>query len=288
MAISVQSIIERVQATLQDTTGLRWPVVAELELWINDAQREISLIKPDATAKNESVALVAGTKQTIPENGNRLLNVIRNMSSAATDATGGRAIRGVDRETLDSQTPDWHNPSVTGYAAHTSVVKHFMYDDSNPRNFYVYPGVNPNAYIEIVYSANPETVATSSGVTPWVAGELTYDANTPTFRVHNNVKYVLKQTTASSGDEPGTTEGDAHWTKVAITNLAVPDIFANAIMNYVLYMAYTKESEFAANAQRASTHYGLFTNALVGKAAVDQATQPIPPSTVRSVQQGVA
>jgi len=282
MTISVQSIIERVQATLQDTTGLRWPVVSELELWINDAQREVSLIKPDATAKNESIALVVGTKQTIPTSGNRLLNVIRNMSSAATDATGARAIRAVDRETLDSQTPDWHNPSVTGYAAHTGVVKHFMYDDSNPRNFYVYPGVKPSAFIEIVYSANPEAVATSSGVTVWTSG-VSFGADV--FVVKDSVKYQSQQG-SNSGVDPATDTDNSHWLKVAITNLAVPDIFANAIMNYVLYMAYTKESEFAANAQRASTHYGLFTNALLGKAAVDQATHPIPPSTVSSVQQG--
>ena len=30
-------------------------------------------------------------------------------------------------------------------------------------------------------------------------------------------------------------------------------------MNYVLYMAYMKDAEFAGNNQRASTHYQLFT-----------------------------
>ena len=78
MTVTVQSIVDRVQTTLQDTTGIRWPVVDELVLWINDAQREVALIKPDAAAMNETIPLVAGTKQSIPALGNRLLRVVRN------------------------------------------------------------------------------------------------------------------------------------------------------------------------------------------------------------------
>lgn len=218
MTVSVQSVIDRVQATLQDTTGIRWPVNDELVLWVNDAQREIALLKPDASATNETITLTSGTKQSIPSGGNRLLRVVRNMS-AASAGTGKRSIRLVSREILDSQTPDWHDPSVTGDAAHTSVVKHYMYDEQDPRNFYVYPGVSGNAYIEIVYSANPATVTSSD-------------------------------------------------------NLSIPDIYANAVMNYVLYMAYMKDAEYAGNNQRAANHYQLFTASVTGKAQVDLITTP--------------
>ena len=218
MTVTVQSVIDRTQVVLQDTTGVRWPIVSELVFWINDAQREIALIKPDASAVNATVALVAGTKQEIPSAGNRLLNVVRNMS-AASSGTGKRAVRLVDRAVLDSQTADWHDPTVTGSAAHTTVVKHFIYDETNPRNFYVYPGVAGNAYLEIIYSSNPATV-TESG------------------------------------------------------NLSIPDIFANAILNYVLYMAYMKDAEFAANQQRASSHYNLFMSSLTGKSQIDVMSNP--------------
>ena len=218
MTVSVQSVIDRVQATLQDTTGIRWPVNDELVLWVNDAQREIALLKPDASATNETITLTSGTKQSIPSGGNRLLRVVRNMS-AASAGTGKRSIRLVSREILDSQTPDWHDPSVTGDAAHTSVVKHYMYDEQDPRNFYVYPGVSGNAYIEIVYSVNPATVTSSD-------------------------------------------------------NLSIPDIYANSVMNYVLYMAYMKDAEYAGNNQRAANHYQLFTASVTGKAQVDLITTP--------------
>lgn len=220
MTVTVQSVIDRVQATLQDTTGVRWPVVNELILWVNDAQREIALLKPDASAINTTVTLVEGTKQSIPSDGNRLLRVMRNMS-AAVDGSGGRAVRLVSREIIDAQTPSWHDPVVTGDAAHGSIIKHYIYDEANPRNFYVYPGVAAaaDAFLEVVYSANPATVA----------------------------------------------QGD---------NLSIPDIFANAVMNYVLYMAYMKDAEYAGNAQRASSHFQLFNVSVAGKGQIDAMTSP--------------
>lgn len=218
MTVSVQSVVDRVQAILQDTTGIRWPVVSELVLFINDAQREIALLKPDASAVNTTVTLVAGTKQDIPTAGNRLLRVVRNMS-AASNGTGKRAVRLVSRDILDSQTPNWHDPTVAGDAAHTNIVKHYVYDEQNPRNFYVYPGVSGNAYVEIVYAANPATV-TQSG------------------------------------------------------NLSIPDIFANAVADYTLFRAYTKDAEYAGNNQRASTHYNLFINSVTGKGQIDVITSP--------------
>jgi hypothetical protein len=192
--------------------------VAELVLWVNDAQREVALMKPDASAKNETVTLVAGTKQSIPTTGNRLLKVVRNMS-AATNGTGKRSVRLVDAEVLNSQTPDWHDPTVSGDAAHTNIIKHYVYEESNPRNYYVYPGVSGNAYLEIIYSSNPTTVAQNG-------------------------------------------------------NLSIPDIFANAVMNYVLYMAYMKDAEFAGNADRANNHFQLFTSSVAGKGQLDAITNP--------------
>lgn len=56
------------------------------------------------------------------------------MSAAGGSATGKRVIRIVDREILDSQEPDWHDPTVTGDAAHTTVVKHYVFDEDDPVN----------------------------------------------------------------------------------------------------------------------------------------------------------
>ena len=218
MAVAVNDVINKVQETLQDTAGIRWNETNELIQWLNDAQREIALLKPDATSENTTVTLATGTKQSIPSDGNRLLRVMRNMS-AASGGNGGRAIRLVARDVLDTQTPTWHDPAVTGDAAHANVVKNYIYDEQDPKNYYVFPGVSGSTYIEIVYSKNPATVSAGG-------------------------------------------------------NLSVDDMYANAVQNYILYMAFMKESEAAGNAQRASSHYNLFTPAITGKAQIDTITTP--------------
>ena len=80
------NIITRVQDTLQDTTSVRWSE-AELLRYINDAQREIVNLRPEASADHANVQLVAGTEQTIPDVGLRLIKVVRNMSAAGSSAT---------------------------------------------------------------------------------------------------------------------------------------------------------------------------------------------------------
>ena len=224
MAVTVGSVVNKARAVLQDTTSVRWPD-DELIGWINDAQREIALIKPDASSKNETMGMIPGTKQSLPNDGLRLLRVVRNMTDASSNV-GGRAIRLVSREILDAQQPEWHDPNTTGESAFGGVVKHYMYDEQDPLHFYVYPGIS-NAltganipHIEIIYSGNPTDVT---------------------------------QTT---------------------DNISIPDLYQNAILNYVLYMAYMKDAEYAGNAQRASSHYQIFTASVTGKGQVDVITTP--------------
>ena len=155
------NLLSRVEAILQDTANVRW-TEAELLNYINDGQREISNLKPDATALHSNVQLVTGTKQAIPTDGLRLLSVVRNMSDASGGATGGKAIRLVARDILDTQEPSWHDPTVTGDATHGTTPKHFMFDENDPLNYYVYPGVAGNAYVEIIYSQRPTDLANTS------------------------------------------------------------------------------------------------------------------------------
>ena len=198
------NLLSRIKDTLQDTTSVRWPE-AELLRYINDAQREIVNFRPESSAKTANVRLVTGTKQALPTDGLRLIKVTRNMSDASGGATGKRAIRIVNVDILNTQEPDWNDPTVSGDAAHGTVVKHYIFDEDDPRNFYVYPGVSGNAYVEVVYSASPTDLANTSAT------------------------------------------------------ISVDDIYANAIIDYVLYRSYMKDAEYAGNAQRAQNHYQLFT-----------------------------
>jgi hypothetical protein len=55
----------------------------------------------------------------------------------------------------------------------------------------------------------------------------------------------------------------ANTTFTAVTgNIAIPDIFANALVDYVLYKAFAKDAELQSNAARAQAHYAAYGNAL--------------------------
>ena len=230
MALTGTNLLSRIEYILQDTTSFRWPE-AELLRYINDAQREIVNYRPESSAKTDNVQLVTGTKQTLPTDGLRLIKVTRNMSDASGGATGKRAVRIVNVDILNTQEPDWNDPTVSGDAQHGTVVKHYIFDEDDPKNYYVYPGVNGNAYLEIVYSKVP--------------------------------------TDLSSGS----------------SNLDIDDIYGNAVIDYVLFRAYQKDSEYAGNAQRSATHYQLFLQC-IGQGM--QAQEMVSPNNDRTSNIGAA
>lgn len=148
------------------------------------------------------------------------------MSAAGGSATGKRAIRIVDPDILNTQEPDWHDPiAATGDAAHTTIVKHYMFDEDDPRNYYVYPGVAGNAYVEVVYSASPTDLSSAS------------------------------------------------------STIGVDDIYANAIIDFVLYRAYMKDAEYAGNNERAQSHYALFGSSIGNGGQAQELLSPNSDST---------
>ena len=60
------------------------------------------------------------------------------------------------------------------------------------------------------------------------------------------------------------------------TVISIDDVYANCLLDYVLYRSYQKDSEFAGNPQRAMMHYQSFANALGIKTQADSALTPIP------------
>lgn len=61
-----------------------------------------------------------------------------------------------------------------------------------------------------------------------------------------------------------------------VTVISLDDIYGNAILDYILYRSYQKDSEFAGNAERSMMHYSSFANALGMKTQADAATTPQP------------
>lgn len=220
MPISAQSIIRRCVETLQDATSIRWPI-AELVRYLNDGQREVVLYRPDSMVTNATLTCVTGSKQSLPSNGAKLIEVVRNAGAG----TSKKAMRLTNREILDAQTPGWHNITPA------NELLHFMYDPRDPRVFYVYPPATTTAALDIVYAAYPTDIA-----------------------------------------EPA--DGALY---TAVTgNITLPDIYGNALQEYVLYRAYTKDSEYAGNVARAQAHYQTFAAALGNEVQGTMAVGPNP------------
>lgn len=204
--ITAQSIISKAQILAQDTTGVRWPA-SEWLGWLNDAQREIAIARPNSFTKIASVPLVAGTKQSIPSDGIMFIEYYRAMGAAGT--TPGSSARKVDRRLLDSQIPSWHTATAT------AAPQHYIFDPLAPKTFYVYPPSTGGVQAEILYSASPTDVAAA--------------ANT----------------------------------------ISLDDIYATVILDYLLYRAYSKDSEFVGNAERALVYRKAFEGAIGLKTTAD-------------------
>ena len=221
MAIAAQSVIRRVVETLQDPTSIRWPV-PELVRYLNDGQREVKLHRPDTVRQTGDIALVPGSRQKLPANADKLIEIWHNKASK-------RAVQMVDRRILDDQTPGWH--ALPGSAD----ILHYTYDPRVPTEFFVYPPASGGSSLVGAFSVNPTDIA-----------------------------------------EPA----DGSLYTAVVGDVAVIDALANCLQDYILYRAYTKDSEYAGNGARAQGHYNAFANALGIEV---KGTMGVMPSTLRKV-----
>lgn len=219
--VKVVEVVSRAQTLLQDSTGVRWPVL-ELQGWLNDSYREAVNLRPDANTQTGEFVCVGGARQVLTDtfaSATRLIEVVRN--TAVSSAQG--AVRLVSRRVLDDQRRNWYAETQT------VNIQHYMFDPRLPKEFLVYPPATSDARLEVVYASVP------------VAHALTE-------------AQLLNPSTAEV--------------------IRLDDSFANALLDYVMYRAYSKDTEYAANAQRAVAHFQAFQTALAGSAQSGAASQP--------------
>lgn len=162
MPVNARDILSRVQIVLQDAGAVRW-LLPELAKWASDGLREIANRKPSATSEIRVLPLVAGTKQTLPDDVLSLVRVVRNVTGTSPTFVGGITVTPVVREILDAQVPGWHDPTRVTQRAQ---VRHVIFDPLDPRTFYVYPGNTGTGQIECVVSAIPDDFTIAGGADP--------------------------------------------------------------------------------------------------------------------------
>lgn len=219
-------IITDASIILMDVDFVRWPV-RELAGWLDHGVLQIITVKPSASSETIGLTLARGTKQTLPNDQRirQLLDLTRNLGG--TNGAAGRAIRSVSRAELDGNQPNWHDPR---YVPFRKEVRHFVFDEMVPREFYVVPGNDSYGIVEAVVATLPERVVD---------------------RVTTNIDKI-----ASYDVEIG-----------------IGDEYEPALLDYVLYRAFSKEDPAAAP-QRAVTHYQAFATAIGLQSQVETATSP--------------
>ncbi|WP_461606590.1 phage adaptor protein [Aeromonas rivipollensis] len=140
--VTVVTILKRVNTLLVDPTFTRWPK-QELLDYYNDATKAIVLVRPDAYTKNVEFSCVAGTKQVLPSDALRLIEVLRNAN--------GKVVRFAPRKALDDSYPEWHS----GKTAVT--VDNYTYEERDPKTFYLHPGPAAAVKVDVIYSVAPQS-----------------------------------------------------------------------------------------------------------------------------------
>lgn len=222
MTTTVQSVLKDVVATLKDPLGIRWPA-DELVAYFNSGELEVLLHRPDELNKFAALVLVDGTRQKLPTDGAKLIDIPR--------MTNGGVVRQIDRLILDLMMPTWHT------AKKSSTIQHYVYDERDITTFFVYPPANAGVSLDINYCAYPTPIPTPSGKT----------------------------------------------VSTVTGNMNVPDKYAGAMRDYVLYRAFSKDGEYSDYSARAAAHYQSFASAL----GIDlQATAAVSPKEGADGQPG--
>ena len=155
MAFTAADVLSRARNQLIDTDAVQRWSDAELLQYLSDGLRTVSAADPSTASKVAVMKMVAGTRQSLPADGNSLLSVTRNMG--LDGVTPGRAVRIIRREIMDDMQPTWHAD------AKVTTVYNYIYDPQDARAFSVYPPSNGSGYIEINYQYTPvEITATTA------------------------------------------------------------------------------------------------------------------------------
>lgn len=167
MTTAASYILRRAVDILQDVTAVRWPT-PEMVRWLNDGQRAIQLVRPDATAQTVTATLQPGVRQemklmSLTKPPSKLMNVARNMAATSKK----RTITKTSRELLENHQPNWYSTTAT------VDILHYTFDPRTPDEFEVYPPAPatpaPLAQVELTYSAFPVDIAEPAAGSLWSA-----------------------------------------------------------------------------------------------------------------------
>lgn len=142
-------LLSSARTILNDSGAVSW-TDAELLRYLNEGIAALAEYRPEEFATTAVVSLVAGTKQTVPTSGFRILKVIR---AVGNDDSPGRGARQVTLDSLNAHDPNW--AGATGAA-----LREYALDPHEPTTYWVNPPQPATPLkAEISYAVYPSAAA---------------------------------------------------------------------------------------------------------------------------------
>ena len=234
MTISAQSIIRRAIDVLQDKTSVRWDV-NELIRWLNDAQRIIVRVRPDSSITRHTLFLIGGARQSLASPG----------ADAGVNPLNPRPVKLIEVT---------HNMVGNEPGRAVRLIKREYLDA-------LIPDWHASARSSVIahYMYDPRDPLTFY-VYPPSADDTELEVKYSAYPV--DIDELL--------DMPA--EGDPY-TGVA-GDIGLPDIYADDILNLILYRAFSKDSEFANNAEKAASYLTAAVQSLGAEVAATVQVAP--------------
>ena len=143
MSFLASAVIQRARYTLLDESAVAWSN-AELYSYLNGGMTQLVSIKPDAYPRVASLTLVAGTWQSLPDDGVLFLDAVQNTAGGFVTVQAAHEFVRVH--------PTWAADTAS------ANVSYVLFDPRLPTNFNVYPPATAGATLRVKYGAMAEPV----------------------------------------------------------------------------------------------------------------------------------
>ncbi len=223
--LSSSKIAEKAGLLLQDATNVRW-AIPEMAKWINAGCRELVMLKPTALTANVAMLLTAGTKQSL------LGATFKKTADGSATTIAPLQLLEVTRNLGTTGTEAQAGRAITG-------VKREILDVTLPG---WHSAASTSEVLHFMFDPkDPKTF--------YVYPKATAD---PVMYVEVVMSKAPTNTLLDTATSLGSDDIDSE----------IDDIYESVLVDYVLYRAYSKDSQHTANANRAAWHYQAFQAAL--------------------------
>lgn len=154
MILTAAEVCNLARVELQDSTKEFW-TDQELLDYLNEARDALCTAVPRIYETTEVVTLVEGVRQTLPNNSKRLMNVQENVT-----ADSRRFCTPINRELLTRLRPSWRGEDAS------DEILHYVYVESEPTVYEVYPPAMAGTQVRISYSRPPTKMVLDAGALP--------------------------------------------------------------------------------------------------------------------------